>query len=508
MGSREENSRRGGVYRRALGNEPATLDPARVNDIYSRSVTEQIFDGLVRFDQNLMIAPGLASYWKASRDGLTWTFTLRKGVRFHHGPEMTATDVAYSLTRLLDPRANSGAADLFSGIKGARQFREGTATAVEGIAVIDRHTVQVTLSDASVPFVSLLAVGHAKVVPRDVVEQQGERFGGHPIGTGPFRFVRWDRGREIVLAANPQYFVGPPRLSEVRYRIFPGEPIDVIYREFEAGNLEDSPMPSAARVMGQAYQHVRRPMFSVRFYGLNTRVKPLDDRRVRQAIAHAIDRESIREKIFVGRYHPARGVVPPGTPGFNPQVREMVYAPARAKELLRQAGYGDGRRFPPLVLWSGGKSERLVREHQFIKSALAEVGIPLEIRYETDWPTFSRMLTEGRLAFFLYAWYADVPDPDNFLTKLFLSTSPRNVTGYANAMVDDLLTRARREGDLPRRVELYRRAEQIVLDDVPIIPMWHYTYERLFQSYVRSIEVNGLGDPYIPLRKIWLETPP
>ncbi len=186
----------------------------------------------------------------------------------------------------------------------------------------------------------------------------------------------------------------------------------------------------------------------------------------------------------------------------------MAYAPARAKELLRQAGYGDGRRFPPLVLWSGGKSERLLREHQFIKSSLAEVGIPLEIRYETDWPTFSRMLTEGRLAFFLYAWYADVPDPDNFLTKLFLSTSPRNFTGYANAMVDDLLTRARREGDLPRRMELYRRAEQIVLDDVPIIPMWHYTYERLFQPYVRSIEVNGLGDPYIPLRKIWLEAPP
>ncbi len=139
MGSREENSRRGGVYRRALGNEPATLDPARVNDIYSRSVTEQIFDGLVRFDQNLMIAPALASYWKASRDGLTWTFTLRKGVTFHHGREMTAADVAYSLTRLLDPRAKSGAADLFSGIKGARQFREGKATAVEGIAVIDRR---------------------------------------------------------------------------------------------------------------------------------------------------------------------------------------------------------------------------------------------------------------------------------------------------------------------------------------------------------------------------------
>ncbi len=117
------------------------------------------------------------------------------------------------------------------------------------------------------------------------------------------------------------------------------------------------------------------------------------------------------------------------------------------------------------------------------------------------------MLAEGKLPLFLYAWYADVPDPDNFLTKLFFSKSPRNFTGYANPVVDDLLTSARAEADLSAPSELYRRAEQMMLDDAPIIPMWHYTYERLFQPYVRSIEVNGLGDPYIPFRKIWLEAP-
>jgi peptide/nickel transport system substrate-binding protein len=503
--AKEEAARRGGVYRRPLGNEPATLDPARVSDIYSRSVTQQIFDGLVQFDQNLMVAPALASYWKASRDGLTWTFTLRKGVTFHHGREVTADDAAYSLTRLLDSRVKSGAADLFSGIKGARRFREGKATSLEGMTVVDRYTLQIALSEASTPLASLLAVGHAKIVPRDVVEQQGERFGSQPVGTGPFRFVRWDRGREIVLAANPGYFAGPPRLSQLRYRIFPGEPIDVIYREFEAGNLEDSPVPPEARAKGAVYQHVVRPMFSVRFYGLNLRIKPLDDRRVRQAIAHAIDRDRIREHVYLGRYHPARGILPPGTPGFNPHVREIGYAPERARELLRQAGYGDGRRFPLLALWSGVKSERLVREHQLIKASLAEVGIPIDVRYETDWPTFSRILAEGKLPLFLYAWYADVPDPDNFLSKLFFSTSPRNFTGYSSLAVDTLLGLARQEDDLPRRMELYRRAEQAILDDAPVIPVWHYTYERLFQPYVRSVEVNGLGDPYIPLRKIWIE---
>jgi peptide/nickel transport system substrate-binding protein/oligopeptide transport system substrate-binding protein len=505
--AKDDRARAGGVYRRPVGNEPATLDPARVSDIYSRSVTEQIFDGLVQFDRNLMIAPALATYWKASRDGLTWTFTVRRGVSFHHGREVTADDVAYSLTRLLDPRTKSGAADLFSAIKGAREFREGKRASVSGITVLGRYSLEISLTEAFTPFVSLLAVGHAKIVPRDVAEREGDRFGTRPVGTGPFKFARWERGREIVLAAHADYFGGAPRLSELRYRIFPGEPVDSIYREFEAGRLEDSPVLGGARPP-QRYQHIRRPMFSVRFYGFNTRTKPLNDRRVREAITAAIDRDSIRETIFLGRYHPARGILPPGTPGFNPEIRDVPYAPERARALLRDAGYGLGRKFPALTLWSSVKSERLSQEHQAIKVALAAVGVPLEVRYETDWPTFSRLLGEGRLPIFLYAWFADVPDPDNFLAKLFFSRSPRNFTRYDNAVVDQLLAQARREGDLPRRVELYRHAERLILADVPIIPMWHYTYERLFQPYVRSIEVNGLGDPYIPLRKIWLETPP
>jgi len=497
----------GGTYRRPLGNEPATLDPARVSDIYSRSVSQQLFDGLVQFDQNLTIAPALAQFWRASRDGLTWTFTLRKGVTFHHGREVTADDVAYSFTRLVDPKVKSGAADLFSSIKGAREFRDGKAESVEGITVLDRYTVQVKLIDAFAPFVSLLAVGHAKIVPRDVVEQQGDGFGAHPVGSGPFKFVRWERGREIVLVANSQYYDGPPKLARLRYRIFPGEAIDTMFRELQAGHLDDSPVPLGMRQRAgeHRYQYVRRPMFSVRFYGFNTRLRPLDDRRVRLAVSHAVDRESIRENIFVGRYHPARGILPPGTPGFNPQTRELAYDPARARELLREAGYPDGRGFPPLTIWSSVKSERLVREHQAIKESLAAVGIPAEVRYETDWPSFSRLLADGKLPVFLYAWYADVPDPDNFLFNLFHSKSPRNFMGYASSVVDDLLVHARSERELQRRVELYRRAERLILEDAPVLPVWHYTYERLFQPYVRSVEVNGLGDPYIPLRKVWLD---
>ena len=269
-----------GSYRRPLGNDPRTLDPARISDIYGLSVTHQIFDGLVRFDHTLTISPALAQYWRSSRDGLTWTFTLRKGVKFHHGREVTADDVVFSLTRILDPKTQSDAADLFTSIKGAQDFVQGRARAVSGLSAPDRHTVQVELNEALTPFVSVLAVGHARIVPRDIVEQQGEAFGANPVGTGPFKFVRWEPGKEIVLAANTDSFDGAPRLARLVYRIFPGEVADQICQEFEQGNLEESSVPSRCRnkISDPRYQYVRRPTFSVRFYGLNTRAKPLSRR--------------------------------------------------------------------------------------------------------------------------------------------------------------------------------------------------------------------------------------
>jgi oligopeptide transport system substrate-binding protein len=495
-----------GVYRRPLGNDPESLDPARIGDIYGRSVAQQIFDGLVQFDQTLAITPALAQFWKASRDGLVWTFTLRKGVKFHHGREMTADDVVYSFTRILDPKVKSGAADLFINVKGAREFRDGKAKVVAGLVAVDRYTVQVTLTEALAPFVSVLAVGHAKVLPKDVVEQQGDAFGAHPVGTGPFRLSRWDRGRELVLTANPDYFDGPPRLSRVVYRVFPGEQHEAMYDDFRKGKLEDTPIPTQDYrriVTGQQHVYVKRPMLNVRFYGFNTRVPPLNDRRVREALTYAIDRETLNEEILLGRYTPAHGILPPGTLGFNPKLTASPYDPGKARELLAQAGYPNG--LGSIHIWSGAKLDEVVRELDRIKRYLTAVGIDAQIHYQTDWSAFSRLLVEGKCPVFMYAWYADVPDPDNFLFKLFHSRSARNFFGYANPGVDDLLVQARAAGDLHRRVEFYRKAEQMILADAPLIPMWHRTYERLFQPYVRNVEVSGLGDPYIPLRKIWLE---
>ena len=498
------------TYRRPLGNDPGSLDPARISDVYSRSVAQQIFDGLVRFDQTLAVAPALAEFWRASRDGLTWTFTLRRGARFHHGREVTADDVVFSFSRILDPRLKSSAAESFMPIKGSREFREGRARTVAGLQALDARTVQITLDAAFAPFVQVLALGHAKIVPRDLVEARGEAFGREPVGTGPFRFGQWDPGRSIVLTANPDHFDGPPRLGRIVYRIFPGENSAAMFQEFRKGLLEDSEVPTQnhraiTQGGGGEYVYVKRTMFNLRYYGLNARVKPLDDRRVRQAIVKAVDQASILDDVFGGRFTPARGILPPGTLGFNPQLRAATPDPQQARELLAQAGYPGGRGLPPITFWSGARSERVVREHEHMTRDLAGVGITAQFRYQTDWPAFQKVLEDGRAPAFLYAWFADAPDPDNFLFLLFHSKSPRNYSGYANPLVDSVLTQARTEPESTRRVDLYRRAEQLIVDDAAILPVWHRPYERVFQHYVRSVEVNGLGDPYIPFKKIWLE---
>ena len=497
-----------GVYRRPLGNEPATLDPARISDVYGRSIAQQVFDGLVEYDHTLTIVPALAQYWKASRDGLTWTFTLRKGVRFHNGREVAADDVVYSLTRLLDPQLKSAAADLFANIRGAREFREGRAPSVRGLVALDAATIRVMLDEAQVPFVSLLAIGHAKIVPRDVATRAGDAFGSAPVGTGPFRFSRWERGKEIVLTANREYWGGQPRLGRIVYRIFPSEQIAAMYEEFRKGKLEDTPVPMQdyPKVLASTPgTHVKRPMFSVRFLGFNTRTRPFTDVRVRQALIYAIDRPAIVRDATHGRFVLARGILPPGTLGYNPHLHGYAHDPARARALLAQAGYPEGRGLPPVTIWAGA---RLEREHQMVVHDLNAVGVRAEFKYVTDWPQFVRRLAEGQFPMFQYAWFADVPDPDDFLFKLFHSGSPRNNTGYANPQFDALVERARADTDDQRRADLYRRAEQMVMDDAAVIPFFHYTYERIFQPYVHSIEVSGLGDPYIPFRKIWLEPTP
>jgi oligopeptide transport system substrate-binding protein len=498
----------GGVYRRPLATDPVTLDPARPSDIYGRTIANQLFDGLVQFDGALAIRPAIAETWTASRDGLVWTFTLKKGVKFHNGRQVTADDFVYSFTRILDPATKSSGATLFMKIKGGREFAEGRTNRVEGLKALNSHLLQITLTESLSPFVSSLAVGFAKVVPREVVERLGERFGQHPVGTGPFKYVEWIPNKHIILAANPDYFEGRPNLDRLEYRIFTGEARDEMFGEFERGNLEDSDIPARDRsglLNSRKYQFIQRSVLGISFLGINTTKKPLDDPRVRQAINYAIDRRKIMREIYQDQYIAGTGILPPGTYGYDPKIAGYAYDPKKAADLLAAAGYPGGRGLPILQIWSARRNDEAVAEHEAIVKYLAAVGIRAEVRYNSNWPEYRAQVYEGKLPIFRYSWYADTPDPETFLGILFDSRSSDNITGLHNRNVDALLQEARLERNPTRKLQLYQEVERQVVAAAPVIVLSYYTYERVFQPYVKGIQVSALGDPYIPMKKIWFD---
>jgi oligopeptide transport system substrate-binding protein len=501
----------GGLYRRVLGNHPPTLDPAFATDIYGGAVVRQLFDGLVQFDANLKTLPALAEFWEASRDGRTWTFALRRGVKFHHGREVTAHDVVYSFTRLLNLANPLPVTQLFRRIQGAKEFMQGKTKSVQGLKALDRYTLQIVLEEPLASFVAALGLYNAAVVPQDEVERLGERFGRTPVGTGPFTFVRWEPNREIVLAAHEQYHEGRPFLDGIVFKIVVGDKLEERFAEFLQGTLEETIIPSGKidEVRGDSryrpYQRVRKPTLSLLYIGFNTQYKPFDDKRVRQAFNYAVDTEAIVGEITRMGSLPATGVLPPGMLGYDPDLQGYAYDPEKAKRLLAEAGYPNGAGFPVVQLWSSHKAESTKAELAAYQRYLTQLGVTVEILFAPDWPTFKAMLDQGKLPMFRLIWMADIPDPDNVLSPLLHSASPTNRTLYRNPRVDQLLEQARKELDEAQRTALYREVERLVMDDAPWIAQHHSVLEYLYQPYVQGVEANLLGHRSIPLKKIWFK---
>jgi peptide/nickel transport system substrate-binding protein/oligopeptide transport system substrate-binding protein len=499
---------KGGTYQRPLEFNPKTLDPALSLDMYSTTVIQQIFDGLVQFDKDLNITPAIAKSWTITPDGLNYTFFLREGVKFHNGRNVSANDFVYSFTRILNPETKSSSSDFFTKILGAKDFIDKKTKEVKGLIALDRYTLKIVLAEPYAPFISILAMKGAKVVPKEEVEKSGIDFEKSPIGTGPFKFVSMDEGEKIVLEGNPDYFEGKPFLDKIIFRIFHGAPREKIFKEFKEGNLEDSFIPPEEIkevVREKRYRFLQKPILSLRFYGLNSMSKPLDNKKLRKAINFAIDKEFIISEIHKNQFNLAKCILPPGMPGYDPMKNPYVFDEKKAQKLLSEAGYIRGKGVPTLEIWSASKSEAAQKELSEIKSQLNKIGIQTDIYFETNWPNFISMLRANKAPVHIHAWYADFPDPDNFLGTLFHSKSRYNYTAYHNPEVDRLLDRAKTERDYLKRMEMYRKIEEIVLEDAPIVPMVNHLFQMVYQPYVRGVEVNALGGPYIPMKKIWLK---
>lgn len=464
----------GGEFVR-LWSDPPTLDPHLAGDVDSSVIILEIFGGLVTLDRDLKVIPDIAESWEISPDGKTYTFTLKNDVVFHDGKKVTAADVKWSIERAADPKLQSTTVDTYLGdIVGIREKLKGASAEVSGVKVINDRTVEITIDAPKAYFLAKLTYPTAFVLDKENVALGPDWF-KTPNGTGPFKLKEYAPGQLIVIERNDRYHLGPPKLDSVRFLLAGGEPM-VMYENNEIF-ITGVGLDDLERVKDPASplnKELRRSPagFQTSYLGLNVTLPPFDDPKVRQALAHAINREEIAEKVLNNLVKSAYGILPPGFPGYNPELKGLQYDLAKAKELLAQSKYGTN--LPRITLTVPGQLGTAVGPD--LEAILAtwrdSLGINIEIQ-QVEFATFLRDLRDYRLQMYVIAWVADYPDPQNFLDLLFHSQSINNETRYNNAEVDRLLQEARVEQNETTRFSLYRQAEQIIINDSPVIPMWH-----------------------------------
>lgn len=488
-----QSPRPGGTYHFSLGpSDPPSLDPAHVTDTTSHSVVSELFDGLVELDREMRVRPAIAERWEVSSDGRTYRFFLRRGVRFQNGREVSAEDFRYSFLRVLDPKTKSERTWILDRLEGAADLVGGRAADVRGIRVLDRYTLELRLAEPFAPFLALLAYPAAMVVPREEVERAGPDFSVRPVGTGPFRLAEWRRDDRLVLTASPSYFRGRPHLDRIVFRIIPDELTRL--QEFRAGTLHHTDVPAGLyrTIAGDPALKGRlhsRSILGIQAVRLNVEVPPFaGNLALRQALNHAVDKEAFTRVIMEGRVQAAAGILPPGMPGYTGRLPGYPFDRARARRLLAEAGFPDGKTLPLLTLhYNTSQTNRRLAE--FVQAQLAEVGVKVELA-ALDWPAYLKLVDAGQTQMHRMGWIADYPDPENFLTVLFHSRNVGergNTSRYRNPQVDALLDRADRAVAEAERVRLYQQAERRIIEDAPWIFLNYYSTDLLVHPAVRNL---------------------
>lgn len=480
-------------------NDPPSLDPALATDSYSTFVIRQLFSGLVAFDNDLKVVPDIAATLPSvSADGLTYTFVLRRGVKFSDGQEVTARDFKYSFERATNAKlagaqpASQLPAGLFlSDIVGVSDKLSGKAMEIEGVKAVDPYTLQITIDAPKAYFLSKLTAGPAFVVEQSNVEE-GANWTDHPRGTGPFKLEKWVHNQQMVLAANADYYGGKPALP--RMNLWMGSNAMGELQQYETGGLDvaDVPTGDIDRVtdrnspLSKELQSV--PELSVTYLGLNLRQKPFDDPKIREAFSMAIDRQKIARVMFQSRVRQASGFVPPNMAGYTPPAIDVGLDVTRARQLIAESSYKDVKNLPRIRLYTSGDALGPMLQDVFSQT----LGILIEV-HEVEWSDYLDGLDRREYPMFTLTWSADYPDPEAILGSLFRSTSPENHSSYVNPDVDAALAAAATEPNLQKRMTTYAQIEQRVVADNPAIPLYHSVNYTLVKPYVHGLQVTPMG---------------
>jgi ABC-type transport system substrate-binding protein len=479
-----------GVLRLALSEDPLTLDPAIITDVGAGALSAKLFDGLVRFDLRGNIVPCLAESWEISLDGKQYQFTLREGVRFHNGRLMTSADVRWSFQHLLDPETISPRRWVLERIAGAKDY-SGPAGSIDlvGIQTPDARIVRILLEEPFAPFLALLAMPNAVILPAEEVQRWGDAFGQHPVGTGPFILEKWVRDKELFLTKNPEYFAGPPLVSGVQYRVIPEAWATV--SEFSRGRLDWIAIPE-----GHMEEFLTDPSMRERLKhseGLNTYYlgfhcgrAPLDNPKVRRALAMAIDRGKMVATLMKQRAILAVNPIPPALDPALGEVAPIPYDPAAAKRFLEEEGITNLH----LRLYQASSLETQ-EKMEVVQHYLSQIGVQVEL-VQREWSSFKEAVVEGEADMFFLSWWADYPDPENFLFPNFFSDNGGaggNKTRFSDETLDEWILQANKETDPIQRKELYRRCAHRIVDLSPWVFLWHRSEWVVTQPWVKNLEL-------------------
>ena len=472
---------RGGVFRR-LWSDPPTLDPHLTSDTTSAGIVVEVFSGLVTLNTNLQLVPDLAESWTID-DGMVYTFKLRPNARFHNGKPVTAGDFKWSLERAADPETASPVADTYlNDIVGAMDYIEGNASEISGIKVIDDRTLQISIDAPKAYFLAKLTYPTAYVLDRETVEAGGPSWWvDNPVGTGAFKLAEYLIGERVVLERNDDYYREPAFLDRIVMNLAGGQAMAMYENDeiditgvglFNLDRVLDPTEPLNKELV------IAPPGFSVSYIGFNTTKPPFDDPKFRQALNHAVDKDLIATEVLSELVQPAYSILPPGFPGYTDQIKGLRHNPDLAKQLLSESAYADPDNRPRIVVTVPGTGGGIGLDLEVILEMWKQVlGVEVEIQ-QVEWATYLEDLEDQKFqAYAGLGWEADYPDPQDFLDILFHSESGINHGAYSNLAVDAILEEARTEPDVPRRVELYHQAEQLIVDDAAWVPMW-FTGER------------------------------
>lgn len=475
-GDKKEKSDKGNTIVVGLEAEPTSLDAHQISDFNSSRAAMELYDQLVQFqDESTEIEPDLAEKWDVSEDGIEYIFYLKDGVKFHDGTPLNAEAVKFSIERQTNP-------DHPFYDTGTYAYADFTFGPIKSVEALDELTVKITLNEPFAPFLGNMAMHAASIVSPTAVEKYGADFTKNPVGTGPFKFVSWSPGVEIVLEKNEEHFMQVPKIDKLIFK--PITEAQTRLAELESGNIDLSvniPPDDLQRLQdNEALTLVEQAGMHVWWTAFNTQRAPFDNVKVRQAVNYAINKEAIVDGILQGTGEIANSPLPPTVWGHNASITNYDYNTEKAKELLAEAGYADGFDVTYWVPESGSGMQQPQAMAAAIQSDLAKIGINVEIQ-TLEWGAYLDKVfvpaDQNDMDMHQMSWIGDNGDPDNFLYILFSGkqwpTAGFNDSYYKNEKVDELLDKARVTKDKAVRTEMYEEVQEIIMSEAPWIVIDH-----------------------------------